>query len=700
MVSAVVAAVLAVAFPSNDLSCVATAAYWYKKDERGKGDGISEYGKAKRFPAFAVSPDSFLVADPLVRARHLDRIELLFNGDVVSAVEDGRFEDRGAVMLKAERPLKGVTPLRFGRGEPVEKLRWRWEGDTMVVDSRPLGTNDGVTVVASTGRTFRRGDRNALYLDKDGSPVGLEFGARVELAGPGPAVDTPDDWKRSPADSYEKKAEWMERRVASATLGVLFRLEAEDKSDSRNDYVVVRYYGRGDNAGKNEIDALGFAVGGRVIVPVDLGGDKISRISKVEATFPDGTTTNLVFAGALAEWNAVLFDVPKAFARKLQPLEVSSSAAEDFDNSPSWSMSVENENGRVVPTAALGRFCGVSYLRGARYAPAVEGSWSRSRYSRGQTAFVLDSEGRIASFALSRRYTADRWSRDESECVATSDLVRFMAGEGVNPEFAPRREEDRNRLVWLGVETVGLTDALARERKAQSFLGRYSRPPYVTEVYAGSPAEKAGLAVGDVLLAVRRGNEAERELEAENDYSPVRDLFAYFSSDYSFSPSATPWPDVENQLNKLMTTFGAGATITLVYARDGQRREVPISLEPAPVHYRNAGKSRNRSLGLSVRDMTFEVRRFFKFADDEPGVVIAKVKPGSPAAVAGLKPFELVTEVNGEKVTGARDFAAKMKTSSDLVLAVRRLAQTRIVKLHVAPEENLSERRAQKQVRE
>ena len=110
MVSAVVAAVLAVAFPSNDLSCVATAAYWYKKDERGKGDGISEYGKAKRFPAFAVSPDSFLVADPLVRARHLDRIELLFNGDVVSAVEDGRFEDRGAVMLKAERPLKGVTP--------------------------------------------------------------------------------------------------------------------------------------------------------------------------------------------------------------------------------------------------------------------------------------------------------------------------------------------------------------------------------------------------------------------------------------------------------------------------------------------------------------------------------------------------------------------------------------------------------------
>ena len=97
-------------------------------------------------------------------------------------------------------------------------------------------------------------------------------------------------------------------------------------------------------------------------------------------------------------------------------------------------------------------------------------------------------------------------------------------------------------------------------------------------------------------------------------------------------------------------------------------------------------KARNRALGLSVRDMTFEVRRYFKFDDKAPGIVIARVKPGSPAAVAGLKPFELVTEVNGEKVTGAKDFAAKIKGRADLVFAVRRLAQTRMVKIHVEQE--------------
>ena len=150
--------------------------------------------------------------------------------------------------------------------------------------------------------------------------------------------------------------------------------------------------------------------------------------------------------------------------------------------------------------------------------------------------------------------------------------------------------------------------------------------------------------------------------------------------------SATPWPDVENSLNTLMSSFGAGARVTVVYARDGVRREAPVVLEAAPVHYKNAGKARNRALGLSVRDMTFEVRRYFKFDDRAPGIVIARVKPGSPAAVAGLKPYELVTSVNGESVSGAKDFAEKVKGRKDLVFSVRRLAQTRMVKLHVEPE--------------
>ncbi|MBQ2628312.1 MAG: PDZ domain-containing protein [Kiritimatiellae bacterium] len=676
MLSAAVAVLLAAAIPADNLSSVAAAAYWYRKDERGKGDNISEEAKPRRFPAFAVGEDTFLVADPFVRARHLDRIEIWFRGEKVPAREVARIECPEAVVLKASRAVKGISPLAFSRGDPVEKQVWTWRRSAMSVRASDVGTNTMTEVMAATGRVFRRGEANALYLDKDRRPVWLDFGSRMEVSGDRFEYVPPTEWTRLGADAFEKAAAAIETNVVAASLGVLLRLEAEEK-DGRQSIRIV--YMGGDNESKNEIDAVGYAIGERVIVPCDIGGDKIARLQKAEATFPDGTSTNLVFVGALAEWNAIVFDIPDGFRSKVRPLEIAKGAADDFDNAVAWSVTVENENGSVVADAKRGRFAGADFLRGAVFAPHATG---------GIGSFVLDASGRIASFSLARRFKAERWSRPSRECVATADLARFVAGEGVNPEFMPRREEDRNRLVWLGVETVQLTDALARERRAQSFLNSYSRPPYVTEVYAGSPAEASGIKIGDVLLAVRRGNEAERALEAERDHS-TRDWGMFFSSDYAIFDrnDFTPWPNVENALNKLFTQFGAGATVTLVYARDGQRHETQVALKPAPVHYRNAPKARNRALGLSVRDMTFEVRRFFNFDEKAPGVVIAKVKPGSPAAVAGLKPFELVTEVNGEAVSDAKDFASKIKGKRDLVLAVRQLAQTRMVKIHCPAQE-------------
>ena len=77
--------------------------------------------------------------------------------------------------------------------------------------------------------------------------------------------------------------------------------------------------------------------------------------------------------------------------------------------------------------------------------------------------------------------------------------------------------------------------------------------------------------------------------------------------------------------------------------------------------------------------MTQEVRKYFKFDEKAPGVVVTKVKGGGTAAVAGIRPLELILEVNGENVVSAKDFVEKTKGKKDLTFTVRRLTATRMV---------------------
>ena len=121
MISVFAAAFLAASLPTDQIDSVALAAYWYKKDERGVGDSISEQGKPKRYPAFAISEDTFLVRDPFVRAKHLDRIEILFRGEVLPAKEVARIEEQEAVVVRSERPVPGVKPLVFSGTDEVYK---------------------------------------------------------------------------------------------------------------------------------------------------------------------------------------------------------------------------------------------------------------------------------------------------------------------------------------------------------------------------------------------------------------------------------------------------------------------------------------------------------------------------------------------------------------------------------------------------
>ena len=64
------------------------------------------------------------------------------------------------------------------------------------------------------------------------------------------------------------------------------------------------------------------------------------------------------------------------------------------------------------------------------------------------------------------------------------------------------------------------------------------------------------------------------------------------------------------------------------------------------------GKVTHGYIGIGIADVTPENSKFFKLSDAN-GALVSQVEDGSPGAKAGLKIGDVVTEINGEKVTDA-----------------------------------------------
>ncbi len=107
--------------------------------------------------------------------------------------------------------------------------------------------------------------------------------------------------------------------------------------------------------------------------------------------------------------------------------------------------------------------------------------------------------------------------------------------------------------------------------------------------------------------------------------------------------------------------------------------------KPAAALAGTVAKFKSDPLGITVRDMTYAYRRRLRKADDDPGVVVSKVEPGSKASVAGVKPYETITHVNDQPVMTVKDFERLIAGQTELRLSVKRMVQGRVVKITLGP---------------
>ncbi len=222
--------------------------------------------------------------------------------------------------------------------------------------------------------------------------------------------------------------------------------------------------------------------------------------------------------------------------------------------------------------------------------------------------------------------------------VAHGQGIGFAVPVNLIKALAPQLEQSgRVSRGWLGVAIQEMSPELARSLNLDRVRGAL-----VSEVVSGSPAERAGLRAGDVVLSVEG-----------------RGIESY------------------NQLTRAIALFAPGSALKLGYLRDGKEGQLTVTVGErdesgriaAKVPPGTPGAGPAGPLGLGVGALTPEASRASGVRVGE-GVLVQKVEAGSPAAMAGVMPGDVVLEVNRRRVRNATEFAAALGTvrAGDMVL--------------------------------
>lgn len=170
---------------------------------------------------------------------------------------------------------------------------------------------------------------------------------------------------------------------------------------------------------------------------------------------------------------------------------------------------------------------------------------------------------------------------------------------------------------FLGIVIQTLTPELA-----DSFDLKNNQGILIAEVSDKSPAAKAGLRQGDVIVAY--GDK------------PVNNIGNF-----------------RNQVS--LTAPGQRETLTII--RNGKRKNITVVVgNLAQDQIATTGKTQSsEEIGLTVQTLTPELAHQFNTKTAE-GVVVTQVKPDSVAALAGITTGTIILKVNQQPIKNASDF--------------------------------------------
>jgi serine protease Do len=190
---------------------------------------------------------------------------------------------------------------------------------------------------------------------------------------------------------------------------------------------------------------------------------------------------------------------------------------------------------------------------------------------------------------------------------------------------------------WLGVIVQKVTPELAK-----SFGISEGRGALVADVDKEGPAAKAGIAAGDIITGY--------------DGKEIKEM---------------------DELPMLVAQTEIGKTVDVIVLRDGKKKTCPVKIAEL-----KDGKGRElaqaqepqKNFGIAVREITPEMAQRHGLAKKD-GLVITQIEPGSEADEAGLRPGDIIEEINRAGIRSLEDYnriLGKIKAGDNILFLLRR----------------------------
>ena len=238
----------------------------------------------------------------------------------------------------------------------------------------------------------------------------------------------------------------------------------------------------------------------------------------------------------------------------------------------------------------------------------------------------------------------------QGEVIGINSMI-FANGQGIGfaipinmaKQLTPQLvKQGRVTRGWLGVAIQDITPELA-----QSFGLKDGQGALIADVYAGSPAAKAGLQRGDVVTSF--------------DGQVVKEPY-----DLTLAVGGT----------------SPGKDVAIVVLRSGQQKTLTIRVgENKEEQNIQAGKASPQApssadrLGIVAQSITPDDAAALDVPANFKGVVVARIEPMSIAETAEIAPGDVILEVNGTKIdslTAYQTAVKNLKPASYIRLLVKR----------------------------